>query len=72
LQSSCSQLLLSPLNYFCGHRGKETFGRWSRKDGKPVFVAGIPPSLSAFNQPVLELFSWQEFAENGKDIRVVF
>jgi hypothetical protein len=61
---------LSPLSSCFGHRGKQTFGRWSRKDGKAVFVAGIPPPFSAFKQPVLELFSWQEFAENGRDVRV--
>jgi hypothetical protein len=73
LHSSCSQLPLlhlSPLSSCFGHRGKQTFGRWSRKDGKAVFVAGIPPPFSAFKQPVLELFSWQEFAENGRDVRV--
>ena len=59
----------SHLFYF-GHRSKQTFGRWSRKDGKAVFVAGIPPFFSAFKQPVLELFSWQEFAENGRDVHV--
>jgi hypothetical protein len=52
-------------------RNKQTFGRWWRKDGKAYFVTGIPDSMgSAFKQPVLELYSWKLFVENGQEVRL--
>ena len=49
------------------NRQMKTFGRWVRKDGKPHFVTGASASC---NQPVLELYSWKEFSDNGKKVRV--
>ena len=52
-------------------RNKQTFGRWWRKDGKNLFVTGIPSSTGgAFTQPVLELYSWKDFFERGQEVRV--
>lgn len=52
-----------------GRRRKQTFGRWVGK----AFVAGILPfSGVSFKQPLLDLYSWKVYKENGKDIRVSF
>lgn len=51
-------------------RQMQTFGRWVRKDGKPHFVTGAPSASASFNQPVLEVYSWKVFFDNGKEVRV--
>ena len=51
-----------------------TFGRWfrSKKDNKCYFITGTPSSVSGhvLKQPVLELYSWKEFVDSGRMVRV--
>ncbi len=49
-----------------------TFGRWWRgADSKAHFVTGpIPVSGLSRKQPELELYSFEEFVESGKEVRV--
>lgn len=50
------------------NRGLDTFGRWTRKDGKAIFITGIPPPGKS--QPKLDLCCWKQFLVSTTDMKV--
>ena len=50
-------------------RGLDTFGRWHRKDGKAIFITGIPPAGNR-SQPKLDLCCWKQFLVSARDVKV--
>ena len=72
-------LILFPifiLNFlFCFCRGLDTFGRWQKKDGKSIFITGIPPMQQLgrkfCRQPLIkDLCCWKQFLASGRDVKV--
>jgi hypothetical protein len=45
-------------------------GRWAFHNKRSYFVAGTPPDNVFIPPPKLVLFSWHEFLQHGKDVKL--
>ena len=62
--------------FYTYSRGLDTFGRWHRKDGKAIFITGIPPTHQLgkkfCRQPFIkDLCCWKQFLVSATDVKVV-
>ena len=70
--AASSQHLRCLFAFSLANRSIMTFGRWWRGvDSQAHFVTGpIPVSVSIRKQPELALYSFKEFVDSGKEVRV--